>query len=96
MEKIGGGDQRYWSAKAATLSREEKILAKKITNILGSSIYLPKYTGSPEIAQKETLVDSLQMLLFSADQVEELLFADEAVLVRIKHGHHVAHLEVLD
>ena len=36
------------------------------------------------------------MLLLSTDQAEKLLLADVAVLVRIQHGHHITHLEVLD
>ena len=28
MEKIGGGDQRYWSAKAATLNHSRRYLIK--------------------------------------------------------------------
>ena len=104
MEKIGGGDQRYWSAKAATLNENRFVFAKNqgskdVTQIFGAATNICMNSGahcSPEIAQKKTFVNSLQALLLFADQVEELMLADVAVLVGIKHGHHVAHLEMLD
>ena len=46
MEKKGGGDQRYWSANAATLNGSRKYLQKfgslnEVTQIIsGSSSYL--------------------------------------------------------
>ena len=86
MEKNGGGDQRYWSAKAATLDISRKYLHKCCQK------YLHKFRGSPEIAQQRTLLYSPQVLLLSANQVEELLLADVTIFVRIEHDQHVVHL----